>query len=77
MYLGIIAPSSPWPCQVLGAMDFADLPKMPQYRSFDLGMYIVTVINLQYHECPVIFKDTDMNLLRQNLCCYVLLSQFV
>ena len=24
MYLGIIAPSSPWPCQVLGAVDFAD-----------------------------------------------------
>ncbi len=38
MYLGIIAPSSPWPCQVLGAVDFADLPKVPQDRSFDSGI---------------------------------------
>jgi hypothetical protein len=48
IYLGIIAPSSPWPCQVLGAVDFADLPKMPQDSSFDSGMYIVTDLDL----CP-------------------------
>jgi hypothetical protein len=59
------------------ATDFADLSKMSQDRSFDSGMYIVTVINLLYHECPVIFKDTDLNLLRQNLCYNVLLGQFV